>query len=390
MKVKSYYAKSVEEAVDRAGGELGPDAMLVQSRKSPLELRHLGPYEVIFALPGKKQRPVDTAQNVDDAPAGPSESAVSIELMQVRRQMEEIRRTLATMNVDVAQGESESVPCQAQRMLLAAGIDEEVALPLAHAAAAARGKRRSSRARQSGEDGHDEALRRALRTELAQRIVSSPGVRARGEEAGAVAFIGPPAAGKTTALVKLAALLGQDAERPVHIVSADGFRIGAADQMRTYASIMGVSVDFTDRPAAISQILAANSHKQIILIDTPGLSGGDFEMLDGLAAFLAGRKDIEKHLVLPATWRPRDLKRCLRNYERFRPDKLLFTHLDDTDLFGAIYSAAAWSGLPISFFCAGQQIPDDLESASAAKLVDLLFGAEKESKESKESAHACA
>lgn len=382
MKIKSYYAKSVEEAVGRAGDELGPEAMLVQSRKSPIELRHLGPYEVMFALPGKtRRRAVEDAPNGEEAAQSPaSDSAVSLELMQMRRQMEEIRRTLAVRSTNTAPSEPGSIVARAQQLLLAAGIDEEIALPAAEAAAAdVRGNRKAARSRQPADENiRESTLYQALRDELARRITCSPGVRPRGEEAGAVAFIGPPAAGKTTSLVKLAAQLEQGAELPVHIVSADGFRIGAADQLRTYSSLLGLSADFVDRPAALSQSIAANRHKQIVLIDTPGLSGSEFELLDGLAAFLAGREDIEKHLVLPAPMRPRDLKRHLRNYEKFRPGKLLFTHLDDTDMFGSVYSTAVWSGLPVSFFSAGQQVPEDLEPASVEKLLDLLLGAEKE------------
>ena len=52
MRLKSYFANSVEEAMARARQELGPDAMLVNSRKSAPDARHLGIYEVVFVTEG--------------------------------------------------------------------------------------------------------------------------------------------------------------------------------------------------------------------------------------------------------------------------------------------------------------------------------------------------
>ena len=63
--VKSYFANSVEETLDRARVELGPDALLLNQRDAPAEARHLGAFEVVFgvknggspAAPGPIRRP---------------------------------------------------------------------------------------------------------------------------------------------------------------------------------------------------------------------------------------------------------------------------------------------------------------------------------------------
>jgi flagellar biosynthesis protein FlhF len=96
-------------------------------------------------------------------------------------------------------------------------------------------------------------------------------------------------------------------------------------------------------------------------------------MLNDVAEFLGRRSEIEKHLVLPATMRFRDMQRAIRRYETFQPGRLLFTHLDETDCFGPLCSAALWCGLPLSFLSGGQQIPEDLEAATEDNLMNLLF-----------------
>jgi flagellar biosynthesis protein FlhF len=206
-----------------------------------------------------------------------------------------------------------------------------------------------------------------------RRFRFAPPLRERSLAAAAVAVIGPPGAGKTTSLVKLALLRSQSASRPIHFISADWHRVGAAEQLRTYASILGAGIDLVDSPRLLAQALEANRDRDTILIDTPGLSGADFEMLNDLADFLGRHNEIEKHLVLPATMRFRDLQRSIRRYQTFQPDRLLFTHLDETDCFGPLCSAALWSGRPLSFLSGGQQIPEDLEAATEDNLMKLLF-----------------
>src|SRR5690348_16180743 len=95
MKIKSYFARTVEEAIARARQELGAEAMLIESRKAPLEARHLGEYEVVFAAD------VPTS-SVLSAPAlsaaAPPEEEVperlAGEVAELKKQLEAMRRAL--------------------------------------------------------------------------------------------------------------------------------------------------------------------------------------------------------------------------------------------------------------------------------------------------------
>jgi flagellar biosynthesis protein FlhF len=68
-----------------------------------------------------------------------------------------------------------------------------------------------------------------------------------------------------------------------------------------------------------------------------------------------------------------DLLRVLSRFEHFRPDKLLFTKLDETGRPGAIWSLAAKSQLAVSFLTTGQRIPEDIEEASLDSIVDRII-----------------
>ena len=188
-----------------------------------------------------------------------------------------------------------------------------------------------------------------------------------------VALVGPPGSGKTTTLVKLAVNYGLAARRPVLLLSMDTHRVAAADQLRSYAAILGVGFQLLETVSSLAQAIEENRGKELIFIDTPGLAYGDLEDSESLAHFLATRGDIDTHLVLPASMKAADLSRMVDAFEILRPRHLLFTKLDETGSYGPIFSEAARSGKPLSFFTAGQRIPEDLEAASPERVLDLVL-----------------
>src|ERR1051325_4755874 len=94
MRVKSYFAPSVEAAMEQARREMGPDALLVSSRKAPPEAQELGEYEVVFAvLPGVAAA-APAPQKAATAVEAPVEDPVMRELSRLRKQLEEMGSAL--------------------------------------------------------------------------------------------------------------------------------------------------------------------------------------------------------------------------------------------------------------------------------------------------------
>ena len=111
----------------------------------------------------------------------------------------------------------------------------------------------------------------------------------------------------------------------------------------------------------------------LILIDTPGYGPAEWEQARRLAKVLIQLESVDIHLVLGATAKPSDLRRNIENFRMFRPDKLLFTRLDETETFGSILNETARTRLPLSFFTNGQRVPEDLAPATAPFVLDLLL-----------------
>jgi len=356
MRIKSFYANSVEAAVARARREMGAEAMLVESRKAPLEARHLGEYEVVCALvpeaePGAPQAPED---------AGAYEARLAGELAEMRRQLDLMGKTITRSAWSGARWPSASPEMpEWHARLMATDMEGELVHEILSAA-----ERRAGQGLSGLED--------AVAAEIEQRILVD-GTLAAPNGPRAVALAGPPGAGKTTMLAKLAVIHGLAQRRPVALVSMDDFRVAGADQLRSYAAILGTSFQALDNLGALAQVLAEHQGKRLVLIDTPGYGPHDMDRAADLARLLSSQPDTATYLVLTASMKSADLTHVAERFEIFRPSSLLFTRLDETACFGTAFSLSVRQGKPISFLGTGQEIPDDVAPATKERILSLLW-----------------
>ncbi|MBM3746275.1 MAG: hypothetical protein FJW34_10805 [Acidobacteria bacterium] len=366
MRLKSYFAASVGAALRQARQDLGDEAVLMEARKAPPEARHLGECEVVVAL-----APAAVAENRSSetpaaalATAAPANAGwLATELAELRREVQRIAATVARSGFTAPVGDLLSAELsEVFSQLVAAEVDARLAQDVL------------SCLRADSASRTPEELRQRLRAELGSRFSTDSQLGRTTEPPRLVALVGPPGAGKTTTLVKLAARYGLTTRRPTQLISVDTLRVAAGDQLRSFAAILGLGCQSLEGVGALRQALEEHRHKDLILVDTPGYAPRDLDAAAGLAAFLAAQPAVEVHLVLTASMKSADLSSAVDRYAVFRPRNLIFTRLDETSSFGPILSQSARTGLPVSFLAGGQEIPEDLEPATTQRIVDLVLG----------------
>lgn len=356
MRVKSYFVPSVAAALGLARQELGPEAVLLETRRAPAEAAHLGEYEVVFGVPGS-----GAARKEPQAATGEGFDRLMQEVAELRRQLERMSATVTRSSLLGGAASPGDAAARALARLVQAELEPELAVELIQRA----------RVRLEAAEGAELEAVLAAELESLCPVDSSLGRPVEGPRI--VALVGPSGAGKTTTLVKLAVREGLERRRPVQLLSLDNFRVGGAEQLRQYATILGVPFQALETAQGLALALRECRNKELVLIDTPGYSAAEMEEAGELAEWLSARNDIDCHLVLTASMRSADLWRVAERFERFRPHKLLFTRLDETETYGPLWSLALRLARPVSFVCAGQRIPEDLEPASGKRLVELLW-----------------
>jgi len=374
VKIKSYFARTVEDALAMASQELGAEAMLLNSRKAPPEARHLGEYEVVFANISTDGEP--RAETADPAGA-PARSGtgdqLSRDVADLKRDLEGMRRALTRSVLGPSQWNGASPDLSdAYAVLTANEVGPDLARDIVQSAEArVLGPRATLQRTPVRLD--KEAFERALVEELEERIKVDSTLGKGASSPRIIALVGPPGAGKTTTLVKLAVNYGLASRSPILVLSMDTYRVAAAAQLRCYAAILGVGFQVLETVAALSQSIEENRGKEMILIDTPGFGFGDLDCAHDLGRFISSRPDIDPHLVLPASMKSSDLARVIDSFEIFGAQHLLFSKLDETSSFGPMVNEAARTGKALSFFANGQRIPEDLEAASRHRVVEMVL-----------------
>lgn len=187
--------------------------------------------------------------------------------------------------------------------------------------------------------------RAAISAELVKRVTVTHGVLPLPDQPRRIALIGPPGAGKTTALVKIAAQACSSGRSDLALVNLDSYRPGAEDYLAQVGETLRVPI-LSERSPDVQKGLA--DVDGLILIDTDSRVYAADPGSASLRSTLSRLKPEVTALVLPASWRTADLSSVLGRYLVCRPTHLIFSGLDLTMRYGGILSIAATSGLPVA------------------------------------------
>jgi len=188
-------------------------------------------------------------------------------------------------------------------------------------------------------------------------------------------LVGPTGVGKTTTLAKLAAHFSLKERKRITLVTFDTYRIGAVEQLKIYAQLLGLPLEVAFHREDLTRIIEKNLHQDLLLIDTVGRSPRDTKHLEELKDFLTAHPLIENHLLLSATTKEKDLGRVVQQYSFLPIKSYLFTKLDETEEYGPLLNQLLHDRKPLSYLTHGQRVPEDIELATKAKVASLVVNA---------------
>lgn len=187
------------------------------------------------------------------------------------------------------------------------------------------------------------------------------------------AFIGTTGVGKTTTIAKLAARLMLEKAMKVGLISLDAYRIGAIEQLKTYANILGVPCLQAFKKKDLLFALRRMEGKDIILIDTAGQSQYDRSRLDELKRLIPDDLDISTHLLLSIATAESEMNKAADNFRCLKYQSYIFTKRDETQKYGSILNQIMKKKLPVSFITTGQNVPEDIEQADKQKILQSII-----------------
>ncbi|GJL69786.1 MAG: flagellar biosynthesis protein FlhF [Nitrospirales bacterium] len=427
MKLKRFEALSLQEALQAVKAELGPEAVIVSSRRIQkggglFGLLSQSIIEVTAAVDRSSQVEVEPARVdrsfqsllakrfVPDAPTPPpppvptkadhgfSEAlqvanaldpmthhlhAMHQEIQRLREEQQDpervlgpLRQELEGLRIVVGQvlgsqmdKRVEGLPgdlMDVYQSLVSQGVNSQTAHHLVRAVVETLG---------TAGIGNREAMKSLLWERMEEAVaVSGPAVSKHyGQKV--MMLVGPTGVGKTTTIAKLAGLARQqDDHRRTVLITLDTYRVAAVEQLRVFAKILKIPLEVAVSHKDFMECMGRHQHADLLLIDTAGRSPKDQAGYDELLAITRGQVHVETHLVLAAPMAELVQMETIRRYQSVPVHKLIITKLDEISMGGGLYNVLSQTGLPVSYLSAGQRVPEDLEVATRTRLVELAWG----------------
>lgn len=373
MRVRKFYANSMPEAMAQIKAELGPEAVILHTEEKNsrglLKFFRRARLEVTAAVDTDlRDFPVPAPAAGEDIKRLQHEvSTLKVALSQVteKQQSEANGQKARRMSVEhTALPRIASLDGWYQRLLdkgvgarLAQQIIQSVADELSRWAL-----------------DNESVLNEHLHWHLGRRLIPpAPLVLGPGQPQHYF-VVGPTGVGKTTTIAKLAANFKHSHHASVLMITADTFRVAAIPQMKTFGEVLDIPTEVAYSPAQLAELVQANRHYDLILIDMPGRNHRVAEEITELNDFLAVIPRKIVNLAIAAGTQYQDMVHIVESFGAMPLNGFIFTKTDETMSIGPAYTLACEKQVPLSYLTTGQHVPEDIEVASAERVVDLLVG----------------
>lgn len=387
MQIKRYEVPSVQEAIARIKKDLGPDAIILSTKKiksacgpmmEVLAARELdvteaaadsrsaeAPKDIHMVSGSPSFRPsLDLEKNVEELKGLIRELKNTRDL---RAEIEEVKDSINTFfdvlglkRSKTGQNGTDAV----YYTLISKGISKDKAWR-----AVERIKEESSSGTMVNKEACLAAVENFIQNSLPAADNSDNGQRVK-------VLIGPTGVGKTTTLAKLSAYHALSEKKSVGLITTDTYRIAAVDQLKTYARIIGIPLEIASGSREFKNSLSRLADKDVIFVDTPGTSRNDMVNLKKLRETLGSETPFEPNLLISLTSSKDCMLDVASRYRMFDYSRIILTRADECMRIGFLWDILDRIARPVSYITNGQNVPEDIEEADPRKIARLIVGSD--------------
>jgi len=388
MKIKKFIAPDIRRAIKMVRDEQGPDAVIISNRRVDGGVEIVSATDYDEALlnrsddePGTSATQINgnseeyikrpdvndvtyshpradqNAHLVSPAPQRPANNVDETLLSEMREELKYLRNIVENRFFDLEWANySNNNPINAEiiKRLLNCGVSTKLAREL------------------SRELPYTDKLETAWEATLQKmgarlRLVNDDIV----DKGGVIALVGPTGVGKTTTVAKLAARYAmRRGVRHTALITTDNYRVGAHEQLRTYGRLLDIPVRNALNKDELQTHLDDLLDKDLVLIDTAGMSQRDMRISEQLSVLKESKANIKVFLVVAATSQLAGLEETISVFRGIDLDGCILTKLDEATNLGPALSAMIEQNLSLAYVSDGQRVPEDLHLARIDKLIN--------------------
>jgi len=296
-----------------------------------------------------------------------SMSAERADYHQLRTEVEEMKETLEAIAEHFKYTRMPALPQHLQHAYMALvqnDVDEQLAADLVQTVY---GKLDESQL------NNKQTTDKSLLAEIAGLLQTAQPTRDKPKRQRIITLVGPTGVGKTTTIAKLAAISKLVHRLDVGLISADTYRIGAIEQLRTFASIADIPMEVVYKPGEINAALKRFRNKDVIYVDTVGRNQRMKRELSELKHFVQAIEPDEIHLVVNASTNKRTMVDVVERFNILKPNRIILSKVDEAVALGSMLNVVLHTHLPISFITTGQAVPDDIQLADSERLARMIY-----------------
>jgi flagellar biosynthesis protein FlhF len=185
-------------------------------------------------------------------------------------------------------------------------------------------------------------------------------------------IMGSTGVGKSTTIAKLVSEYKRR-NKLVGVITLDVHKIGAVEQLTVFSNILDFPLKIVSKMEDFPLSIQELKNMDLILIDSAGRGKKEGESISDMKKIININMPVEKYICLSSCMRDSDALSSFNRFSVVGIDKIIFTKMDETSVYGGIYNIMRKTGVPVSYFTTGQRVPEDIEVGTKERLIDLIL-----------------